>query len=92
MVSFSDVDVDKPDEKSVMTYVAQFVRHRSDQKQSDSEERHDEEVTRLSDLSIFVIVFSFSETEILSPKWHQMCTQPLIFNKLLFDFLFSPNI
>ncbi|XP_037541085.1 nesprin-1 [Nematolebias whitei] len=38
-----DVDVDKPDEKSVMTYVAQFLRHHSDRKQSDSEGRHDEE-------------------------------------------------
>lgn len=27
---FSDVDVDKPDEKSVMTYVAQFLKHLPD--------------------------------------------------------------
>lgn len=32
-----DVDVEKPDEKSVMTYVAQFLKHLPEQKQSGSE-------------------------------------------------------
>uniref|UniRef100_A0A3P8WQC3 Calponin-homology (CH) domain-containing protein n=1 Tax=Cynoglossus semilaevis TaxID=244447 RepID=A0A3P8WQC3_CYNSE len=32
-----DVDVDKPDEKSIMTYVAQFLKHHPDRKQSDSD-------------------------------------------------------
>uniref|UniRef100_A0A3B4ZTZ2 Calponin-homology (CH) domain-containing protein n=1 Tax=Stegastes partitus TaxID=144197 RepID=A0A3B4ZTZ2_9TELE len=40
-----DVDVDKPDEKSVMTYVAQFLKHHPDRKQSDSEEQPEEEVS-----------------------------------------------
>uniref|UniRef100_A0A3Q1ESI7 Calponin-homology (CH) domain-containing protein n=1 Tax=Acanthochromis polyacanthus TaxID=80966 RepID=A0A3Q1ESI7_9TELE len=40
-----DVDVDKPDEKSVMTYVAQFLKHHTDRKQSDSEEQPEDEVT-----------------------------------------------
>ena len=27
---FPDVDVDKPDEKSIMTYIAQFLKHYPD--------------------------------------------------------------
>uniref|UniRef100_A0A3Q2C7M2 Calponin-homology (CH) domain-containing protein n=1 Tax=Cyprinodon variegatus TaxID=28743 RepID=A0A3Q2C7M2_CYPVA len=38
----ADVDVDKPDEKSVMTYVAQFLKHHPDRKQNDSEEQPEE--------------------------------------------------
>ncbi|XP_067337447.1 nesprin-1 isoform X16 [Channa argus] len=38
-----DVDVDKPDEKSIMTYVAQFLKHHPDQKQSDSDGQQEEE-------------------------------------------------
>ncbi|XP_047184808.1 nesprin-1-like [Scophthalmus maximus] len=38
-----DVDVDKPDEKSIMTYVAQFLKHHPDRKQSDSDEQPEEE-------------------------------------------------
>nr|XP_029132983.1 nesprin-1-like [Labrus bergylta] len=38
-----DVDVDKPDEKSIMTYVAQFLKHHPEQKQSDSDGRQEEE-------------------------------------------------
>uniref|UniRef100_A0A3B4YDA5 Calponin-homology (CH) domain-containing protein n=1 Tax=Seriola lalandi dorsalis TaxID=1841481 RepID=A0A3B4YDA5_SERLL len=41
-----DVDVDKPDEKSIMTYVAQFLKHHPDRKQSDSDGQTEEEVTR----------------------------------------------
>lgn len=38
-----DVDVDKPDEKSIMTYVAQFLKHHPDSAETDSV-RHEEEV------------------------------------------------
>ncbi|TNM94661.1 hypothetical protein fugu_017420 [Takifugu bimaculatus] len=38
-----DVDVDKPDEKSIMTYVAQFLKHHPGQKESDSDEQLIEE-------------------------------------------------
>uniref|UniRef100_A0A3P9N9W5 Calponin-homology (CH) domain-containing protein n=1 Tax=Poecilia reticulata TaxID=8081 RepID=A0A3P9N9W5_POERE len=41
-----DVDVDKPDEKSVMTYVAQFLKHHPDRKQSDLGGKPEEAVTR----------------------------------------------
>uniref|UniRef100_A0A3Q2NMR6 Nesprin-1-like n=1 Tax=Fundulus heteroclitus TaxID=8078 RepID=A0A3Q2NMR6_FUNHE len=37
-----DVDVDKPDEKSVMTYVAQFLKHQPIRKQSVSEGQPEE--------------------------------------------------
>ncbi|MEQ2294229.1 hypothetical protein AMECASPLE_001811, partial [Ameca splendens] len=37
-----DVDVDKPDEKSVMTYVAQFLKHHPDRKLSKSEGQPEE--------------------------------------------------
>ncbi|XP_074471049.1 nesprin-1-like isoform X2 [Sebastes fasciatus] len=38
-----DVDVDKPDEKSIMTYVAQFLKHHPDRQQSDSDGPQEEE-------------------------------------------------
>ncbi|XP_028460432.1 nesprin-1-like [Perca flavescens] len=38
-----DVDVDKPDEKSIMTYVAQFLKHHPERKQSDSDGQPEEE-------------------------------------------------
>nr|XP_019953051.1 PREDICTED: nesprin-1-like [Paralichthys olivaceus] len=38
-----DVDVDKPDEKSIMTYVAQFLKHHPDQGQSDAHREPEEE-------------------------------------------------
>ncbi|XP_040920912.1 nesprin-1-like [Toxotes jaculatrix] len=38
-----DVDVDKPDEKSIMTYVAQFLKHHPDRRQSDSDGQSEEE-------------------------------------------------
>uniref|UniRef100_A0A3Q3CM70 Calponin-homology (CH) domain-containing protein n=1 Tax=Haplochromis burtoni TaxID=8153 RepID=A0A3Q3CM70_HAPBU len=40
-----DVDVEKPDEKSVMTYVAQFLKHLPERKQSGSEGQLQVEVT-----------------------------------------------
>lgn len=56
LVPVSDVDVEKPDEKSVMTYVAQFLKHLPDRKQSGSEGQLQVEVTsclsRLHSLSL----------------------------------------
>uniref|UniRef100_A0A3P8TDH7 Calponin-homology (CH) domain-containing protein n=1 Tax=Amphiprion percula TaxID=161767 RepID=A0A3P8TDH7_AMPPE len=62
-----DVDVDKPDEKSVMTYVAQFLKHHTDRKQSDSEEQPEDEVTSCQichslDMPI-IAVFSLSREQ-----------------------------
>lgn len=59
--SSSDVDVDKPDEKSIMTYVAQFLKHHPDRKQSDSDRQLEEEVTTYQiylSLDMSFIVFS----------------------------------
>lgn len=36
-LSSSDVDVDKPDDKSIMTYVAQFLKHYPDVQSAESE-------------------------------------------------------
>lgn len=44
LVASLDVDVDKPDEKSIMTYIAQFLKHHPDLTQSDSDGQHQEEV------------------------------------------------
>ena len=45
VVASSDVDVDKPDEKSIMTYVAQFLKCHPERHHSDSEGPSEEEVT-----------------------------------------------
>uniref|UniRef100_A0A3Q2Y7W4 Calponin-homology (CH) domain-containing protein n=1 Tax=Hippocampus comes TaxID=109280 RepID=A0A3Q2Y7W4_HIPCM len=37
-----DVDVDKPDEKSIMTYVAQFLKHHPNPQHSETDGQHDE--------------------------------------------------
>lgn len=63
LVPSSDVDVDKPDEKSIMTYVAQFLKHIPDRKQSDSDGQQEEEVTSCQiylSLDTPLIVFSLS--------------------------------
>lgn len=60
----ADVDVDKPDEKSIMTYVAQFLKHHPGQKESDSDEQLIEEVTIVFSVRIF---------------WHSSCFRRFVF-------------
>lgn len=73
--SSSDVDVDKPDEKSIMTYVAQFLKHHPDRKQSDSDRQLEEEVTTYQislnlDMSFTVFSLSASSVFCLSHSCH----------------------
>lgn len=42
----ADVDVDKPDEKSIMTYVAQFLKHHPNPQRSETDGQHDEVAAR----------------------------------------------
>lgn len=61
-VNFSDVDVDKPDEKSIMTYVAQFLKHHPDRKESAYEGQPVEEVNScqidlIHDMTLILLSF-----------------------------------
>lgn len=53
-LSSTDVDVDKPDEKSIMTYVAQFLKYHPGQKDSDSEDQLIEQVAMFFSAMIFL--------------------------------------
>lgn len=48
---FSDVDVDKPDEKSIMTYVAQFLKQYPDIHSAGTEGQENEVGVRFSSSS-----------------------------------------
>lgn len=80
-----DVDVDKPDEKSIMTYVAQFLKHHPDRMQSDSDGQLEEEVTScqiylsldtpfnvffLSASYMFCLSLRMSQLACQSHRWH----------------------
>uniref|UniRef100_A0A8C3G4V1 Calponin-homology (CH) domain-containing protein n=1 Tax=Cyclopterus lumpus TaxID=8103 RepID=A0A8C3G4V1_CYCLU len=80
-----DVDVDKPDEKSIMTYIAQFLNHHPDLKQSDSDGQQEEEV-RISpiyrSLDTAFILFFQSVCFVLLFRCHSWCVKLLLFKSL----------
>lgn len=80
LIPSSDVDVDKPDEKSIMTYVAQFLKHHPDRGQSDSDGQPEEEVTschiyRRLDTPVIVFSHSVSCVFCLSLQMSQLVCQ-----------------
>lgn len=52
MIIFAvDVDVEKPDEKSIMTYVAQFLKHHPDHQKTESGRQQEEVPNNLTNCS-----------------------------------------